>query len=302
MRSGSTRNGSADSAESPPPEKKSRLDRVLLFRVLSAVVFLPPFVIICLVGSIPFLLLVLAVALLATREAYRLLSRWNVAPLLPLGTAGVLALTAIQYRGGEGEMLLFLVFFFILALLAVLPGRGGHSFAKGAVALFILFYAGWLPSFLVLLRELPRSPISSYSYSEGGGFVFLLFLMVWGSDTGAYTVGRIAGRHPLAPSLSPKKTVEGGVGGLLFAVGGAFAARALWLPSLSAVDALLLGGIAGALSQVGDLVESKLKREAEVKDSGSLIPGHGGVLDRFDGIFFAAPFVYYYLRFTAGGG
>jgi len=253
-------------------------------------------------GTVPFFLLVVAISLFATWEMYKLLSRWGVLPLLPLGLAGAFVLAALLYRGDPEEILLFLVVFFVLSLLALLPAKGGSSFSRGAGALFVLFYAGWLPGFLILLRELPRWAVSSYSYPEGGGFVFLLFLMAWGSDTGAYTVGRLAGRHKLAPSISPKKTVEGAVGGLVFAVVGAWIGRALWLPSLSVGQVVFLGLASGALAQAGDLVESKVKREAEVKDSAPLIPGHGGVLDRFDGVFFAAPFVYTYLRLSLGGG
>lgn len=270
--------------------------------MLSSALFLPPFVWITGIGEIPFFLLALAIALLGTAESYRLLRSRGVTPLLPFGLLGAAALLVLL-RGGGGERVYhFLVLFFVIALLSLLPRRGPAPFTRVAGAMFILIYAAGLPGFLLLLRELPRTALSSYSYGEGASFVFLLFLMVWGCDTGAYTVGRLVGRHKLAPAISPKKTVEGAVGGLLFAVAGAAAGKVYLVDGLSWADAVILGIGAGLLGQAGDLVESVLKREADVKDSARFIPGHGGVLDRFDSVFLAAPFVYGYLRLALGGG
>ncbi|MFH1279684.1 MAG: phosphatidate cytidylyltransferase [Candidatus Eisenbacteria bacterium] len=302
MPSGITRTGNAASAESPPPEKGGRKPGALRFRVLSAVLFLPPFVFITKVGDLPFFLLVLAIALLATVESYRLFRSRGVSPLLPFGLLAAVALLVILREGRADRAFFFLVLFFLIALLSLLPRKGPAPFSRVAGAMFILVYAAGLPGFLVLLRELPRTALSSYGYGEGASFVYLLFLTAWGCDTGAYTVGRLFGRRKLAPSISPKKTVEGAVGGLLFAVAGAVAARAFLVEGLSLADAAFLGVGAGVLGQAGDLVESALKREADVKDSARLIPGHGGVLDRFDSLFLAAPFVYGYLRFALGGG
>ena len=116
------------------------------------------------------------------------------------------------------------------------------------------------------------------------------------SDTFAFFFGHALGRRRLAPALSPGKTVEGAIGGLLGGVVGAFAVRALGLPGLPALDTLALGALVAALGIVGDLDESLLKRWAGVKDSGVLFPGHGGMLDRLDGLLFGAPVLYYYFQ------
>ncbi|MFH1681651.1 MAG: phosphatidate cytidylyltransferase [Candidatus Eisenbacteria bacterium] len=291
-----TRNGSGASAGSRPGREGGRGAGALRYRLLSAALFLPPFVLITRTGSVPFALLIGAVALLATWEIYRLLGSRGIGHLLPLGLVSSGILIALLYLGRLDRVFLFVSVFFAIALLSLILRKGISPFANAAGASFVLLYASVLPGFIVLLRELPRTAGDGSGYAGGSGFVFLLFLSVWGCDTGAYTVGRLAGRHLLAPAISPKKTVEGAVGGLLFAVAGAFAARAWLVEGLRPGDAVLIGLLAGALAQAGDLVESLLKREAAVKDSGPLIPGHGGVLDRFDSVFLAAPFVYFYLR------
>lgn len=124
------------------------------------------------------------------------------------------------------------------------------------------------------------------------GPILLLLAVVWAGDTGAYFVGKALGRHKLYPAVSPKKTIEGSLGGLAASVGVAVAFATLWMPSLGVVRAVLIGLVGGVAAQVGDLVESLLKRAAGVKDSGNLLPGHGGMLDRVDGVIFAFPVVF----------
>jgi len=148
----------------------------------------------------------------------------------------------------------------------------------------------------VLLRELPWR--AGTAYQEGGAYLLLAFFLPWSCDTAAYVIGRRFGRVRPWTTISPRKSLEGAIAGFLAAVAAAFVARAWFAPFLSAQDALVLGVLVGFLAQVGDLVESLLKRDTQVGDSSDLIPGHGGVLDRFDSVLFAAPVVYYYLRFV----
>ncbi len=273
----------------------------LTLRVLAAVVFLPAFYFITRTGSLPFLFLIGAVSLLGTWEMYRLLRPRGLMPLFPTGLIGAGVLLALLYRGLFEHTIAFFSLYFILLLISLILRRGSSPIGRSGGALLILFYAGLLPGYLVLLREMPRSGLPELSYDQGASFIFLLFLIVWGSDTGAYFTGRAIGRHPLAPSISPKKTIEGSIGGLLSAVLGGLIASVWFLPELGPGPAAVLGLLAGALGQAGDLIESIFKREVDVKDSAGWIPGHGGVLDRFDGILLAAPLVYYYLRFYFSG-
>jgi phosphatidate cytidylyltransferase len=168
-----------------------------------------------------------------------------------------------------------------------------------AVTCFGVLYVGWLSAHLVLLRELPWS--AGTSYRDGAAFVLLAFFVTWSCDTGAFAIGRLFGRNRPWTRISPRKSVEGSIGGLGFALLAGVIARAWFAPFLRWSDALAIGFLVGVFAQVGDLVESLLKRDALHGDSSDLIPGHGGVLDRFDSLFFAAPVVYYYLAHVVFG-
>lgn len=136
------------------------------------------------------------------------------------------------------------------------------------------------------------------SVPQGAGWLALAVAACWTTDSAALVVGKTLGSHKLWPSVSPGKTIEGSVGGLLGSV-----LVTLWLGrwlGLSTGHALALGCALGIVGQLGDLAESKLKRWAGVKDSGSILPGHGGMLDHFDSLLANGPFAYYYLRLFAG--
>ena len=172
--------------------------------------------------------------------------------------------------------------------------RSQVSLTALSVTLWGLFYVGWMPAHFVMLH--------AYGQGLGAGLVTFLIVIIALSDTGAYFVGRTFGKHKLAATISPKKTWEGAIGGVVVALLGAMAA---WYIDAHAVDAPLPGwalwqyALTGVLlavaGQIGDLVESMVKRDAGVKDSGNLLPGHGGILDRCDGYLFAGPMLYYLL-------
>lgn len=136
---------------------------------------------------------------------------------------------------------------------------------------------------------------------HGGAWVLLAMWIAWASDTGAYFAGRFFGKHKLAPRVSPAKTVEGAIGGWLASLTGAIAAHYWFMPTLPLLDALVLAAIANVLGQAGDLVESLVKRSTGVKDSGNILPGHGGMLDRVDALMFTATACWVYLA-TVGTG
>ena len=152
-----------------------------------------------------------------------------------------------------------------------------------ATVLFGFLYLPLLLGHLVLLRTLP----------QGREWIFTVFLVVMLSDTVAYFVGTAVGKHRLYPAISPKKSVEGAIGGLLGGVMGALLAKFFWFPALPWLLAGGIGLILGVSGQIGDLFESMLKRSYGVKDSGRIIPGHGGLLDRLDSLIFAFPPTYY---------
>lgn len=156
------------------------------------------------------------------------------------------------------------------------------SFSETGYNILAVLYTVVLLSHLYLLRQIPG----------GIEWTFLSFFLVWATDTGAYLIGRQFGSHPLAPNVSPKKTIEGAAGGLIFSI---LVALGFWYSIGGASWKLYvaLAVVIGISGQIGDLFESALKRSAGVKDSGKLIPGHGGILDRFDSLVFALPLVYY---------
>jgi phosphatidate cytidylyltransferase len=174
-----------------------------------------------------------------------------------------------------------------LSGLTMIAWRGGRdALSATAAAIFPVFYLGLPIGAMIATRE-----------TYGPQALFLLMLTVIVSDTAQYYSGRAFGRRLLAPTISPKKTVAGAVGGFVF--GGVFLALAgsWWLPAVPLALRSALGVVVVALGVVGDLFESMLKRSAGVKDSSSLIPGHGGILDRIDALLFAAPIYYCVLKY-----
>ncbi|MDY3111230.1 MAG: phosphatidate cytidylyltransferase [Porphyromonas sp.] len=146
---------------------------------------------------------------------------------------------------------------------------------------------------LALAIRLTLDPTPSSSMTQFNGLLLLaIFIFIWANDTGAYLVGSRWGRTPLAPSISPKKSVEGSIGGLLLVLLSAVVLRLLLFPELSWLSILLIAAVVAIFGTIGDLFESSLKRQAGVKDSGKLIPGHGGILDRIDSLLLAVPAVY----------
>jgi phosphatidate cytidylyltransferase len=148
-------------------------------------------------------------------------------------------------------------------------------------------YAGMLPCTLALARR--------DAGDDGPGYVLMTLMFAWLADTGGYLAGRAFGKTKLYPLVSPNKTWEGLGGALVGAMLGGALAHFWYLPSIPLADALLLGLLGGALGQLGDLAESLLKRAANAKDSGWIVPGHGGLLDRIDGLLLVGPLVYAYL-------
>ena len=277
-------------------------DASLPARLLSAALFLPLLVLLAWIGGVPYLLFTMAVVGLGLREFYLLLESKGLSPHWKSGLLAVLLLPIgvyLRFRTHRIEEWHVGGFFTILVgavLLAELRrGAGKQAVANSAATLLGFLYIGWLGTHLGALRELPNA--IHRPYALGMSYALLPFALVWSCDTAAYAVGRAMGRTKLMPSVSPGKSVEGAVAGLLASIGAAFIARATFAPYLKPLDAAVLGALVGVFGQLGDLVESLLKRDADLKDTSTIIPGHGGVLDRFDSLLFAAPIVYYYLLF-----
>lgn len=256
-------------------------------RLLSGILLvIIAFVTICLGGDVLFVTL-LAISLIGMMELCQVV---KVGKKLP-GIVSYLA-AAVYYfllRADRKEDILFLVILFLVVLMAVyvfsFPAYGTEQIV---MSFFALFYVAVMLSYIYQTRLL----------EDGLFLVGLVFLCSWGCDTCAYCVGMLIGKHKMAPVLSPKKSVEGAVGGVV----GAVLLGAVYGAAVKG-EILEYGVICGAgalISMVGDLAASAIKRNHDIKDYGTLIPGHGGIMDRFDSVIFTAPVIYYLARLLLG--
>ncbi len=266
----------------------------LALRVVSGVVFVPLLVLLALVGGLPFWTFVALEVATGTLEFYRMMRSRGLRPYRRLGIGAGLVLLWVCFRPHTPHVSLLVTGTLLLVLaLELRRPEATRRVEDIAVTCFGVLYVGWLSAHLVLLRELPWR--AGTPYADGARYVLLAFWLTWCCDTGAYTIGRLFGRNRPFARISPRKSLEGSLGGFVAAILAGLVARAWFAPFLTLRDALVLGAVVGLFAQVGDLVESLLKRDASHGDSSELIPGHGGILDRFDSLYFGAPAVFYYL-------
>jgi phosphatidate cytidylyltransferase len=215
-----------------------------------------------------------------------------------LGVALTWAVMAVLWlRGGDPRALLTLVVAAPIVGMMLVLGRLGDietSAVRVMANTFGPLYVGGTLGVITLLRR----DADALGGHAGAGFVVLSLALAWASDTGAYFAGRFLGKHKLYEAVSPKKTVEGALGGLAASLLSGVVAHFWFLPSLPLPDAVVLSLVAGALGQAGDLGESLLKRSFHVKDSGGIVPGHGGILDRVDALLITGTMTYLYVRWA----
>lgn len=252
-------------------------------RVLSAIVLIPPILLLAYWGGIWFLGLIVLVGVLAGWEFYALVRRSDVVPLRWLGLAMIAACVAAAYWPGSPYLAPVLTIFVVVSLVLTLFRHDAQPVTAWAWTVAGALYLGILLNHFVALRNLP----------QGLAWLAVAVLLTWTNDSAAYFVGRAIGRHKFWPRHSPKKTWEGVVGGLVGAVLLGALLGVLWL-GLPWWNGALLGAVISATGPLGDLVESMVKRQFGAKDSGNLIPGHGGAWDRIDSLLFIVPTVYYW--------
>ncbi len=303
-------------------------------RIAVAIVAIPVIVWAAMEGSYVFFILVAAISALSLFEFYRLAEKKGAYPLKAVGLfAGFIINGAFLYERLQVEvfsffedrgihlsmfsqlqfLLVVILLFLLVVLLIELFRTKGSPALNAATTVFGVMIVSLFFGTLISVRELfPYGfPVHKFfntgiaseeqlsTISKWGGYtVVSLLATIWICDTAAYFGGLTLGRHKLFERVSPKKTWEGAVFGFVAALLTMLAARSLVLEYLGIRDALVLGAIVGLFGQMGDLVESRFKRDAGVKDSSAIIPGHGGVYDRFDSLVFVSPVVYLYIDFV----
>ena len=248
-------------------------------------------------GGLPLLLLVLTVLILGCKEYIKIFESRGFYPqkfVLIIACACFLYIVAIQ-RFDLMQLVLTIATIFVF--LDIIFRLRKPYIANISSTILGIIYCGWLPCHVILLRNLGVENVNFFKFNDciGLGLSVFLLLACVATDVGGWYFGCNYGKHPLCPQISPKKTYEGAIYGTLFAViictiTGLFLPIPLWC-------AILGGFLISIFAQFGDLSESLLKRDAGMKDSGQILPGHGGFLDRADGYIFAAPIAYYYFNF-----
>jgi phosphatidate cytidylyltransferase len=271
----------------------------MLKRTITSVVLIPvAFYLILYPGGLPFAVAIGIITVLGVLEFYGGVRKLGARPVEWAGVAAsalfVVSMRTYQ-RSTIGAVLPAVITgLLIISFVVELLRKHRAPVVNVGATVFGAVYVGWLLSHLVVLRGLHGSlTIRGWDVEAGAAFVLYVFLCTWASDTGAFFIGRAYGRTKIAPKLSPNKTVEGAVAAVICTT---LAAVVLGLVlNIPSGHALLLGLIFGVLSQLGDLSESAIKREIGVKDFGVIVPGHGGILDRFDSMLFTGPAAYYYV-------
>jgi len=259
--------------------------RMLTGFILGTVVML------CIIkGGLALLALLAVVIAFASREYVQILNHKGFYPSLKVIYFTSAILAAIVYFERTDLVASALTICAMCSFAWVLFAGRQPYIANVATTMLGMVYCGWFPLHLIFLRNL-----SGNGFDSGLGFVVLMFVSVMATDVGCYYVGTRFGKHKLAPTVSPNKTIEGAIGGVVWAV---FFAEIIGLYiGVNWFMALMLGIICAVFGQIGDLCESLLKRDAGVKDSGDTLPGHGGFLDRTDSYAFAIPIMYYFCKF-----
>ncbi|BFL47884.1 phosphatidate cytidylyltransferase [Lactonifactor longoviformis] len=252
-------------------------------RLLSGIVLVILALITIISGNLVLFCTLLGISLIGMQELYRAMGvredRFNALELAGYGGAVIFYLTLLL---GQTKYEMTALLFGLVGIMCVYVFAYPKYRAEQVMAAFFgIVYVAVMLSYIYQTRNL----------EDGKFIVWLIFICSWGSDTCAYCVGMLIGKHKMAPVLSPKKSVEGGVGGVAGAalIGGVYGAAVHSDIAMYAV----IGAVGALISMVGDLAASAIKRNREIKDYGTLIPGHGGILDRFDSVIFTAPFIYF---------
>lgn len=265
-------------------------------RVISAVIAIPILLFFVIMGGITFRIGVLAVTAIALSEYIGVYNNNNHKVIKWVLILGYIANVIVLFTTRKPEHFMLIINLIILISMSVPIFIRKYDVISSAITIVGYLYIVNFFTLMILTREM------NYGNNlTGNKIIWIIFIVAWFSDTFAYYSGRFFGKRKLCPEVSPKKTVEGAIGGL---VGSLVGVLLWWLinsnSNLMLFQMLILAIISGCVSQIGDLSASLIKRYVGVKDYGKIMPGHGGILDRFDSILFVTPVVYYYIVLIMG--
>jgi phosphatidate cytidylyltransferase len=264
-------------------------------RVVVAVIAIPVILAATYLGDFYFFIFVAVVGLVSFYEFSVLVKNKGANANLIWGLLVIFFLSLNQYLNLI-ELTTFILLTSLSLLIMELFRNKGSAILNLGVTFLGIFYVGMFLTSLIGLREYYPE---TNEYQRGAFLLFSIFASIWIGDSAAYYGGTALGKHKLFPRVSPKKSWEGAIFGFIFSIGAMVLAKFIMLDFLSLFNSVVIGVIIGTFGQIGDLVESLLKRDSAIKDSSSLIPGHGGFLDRFDSLIFSAPVIWLYLKYFA---
>jgi phosphatidate cytidylyltransferase len=261
-------------------------------RILTSVVAIPILIWVVQFAPVGICISLILVAMLLALSEYFLFAEARGAGAFSWIGYAMASTILLSFYFTESHIELFFPLCSAIAMIAALISRRdfGRALEATAFTVFGAWYLGGLMGYLVGVRMIGSGG------ELGADLLMMLLVVVWAGDTFAYLFGRWIGKHKLA-EVSPNKTWEGSIAGFIFSILAALGCHYLFIQQLAPIHAAILGALVGITGQIGDLCESLLKRSASIKDSGSILPGHGGMLDRIDSLLFGAPTIYYYFYF-----
>ena len=265
-----------------------------LKRILVSVFAIPLIILTSYLGGYYFFSFVIVISVAAYYEFFLFCRKKGINANLWLALIVILLILTNQFKHFIDFYTITIASSVLLLIFELFRNKGSAILNLGAAYLGI-FYIGLFATSFLALREF--YPNIDGLYERGGYLVIAILATIWLADSAAYYGGTATGKHKLFPRVSPGKSWEGAVFGFIFSIGAMILAKLILLDFLSWNNVIVIGIIIGTVGQFGDLVESLLKRDADVKDSSTIIPGHGGVFDRFDSLLFVAPAVWIYLRY-----
>ncbi len=268
-------------------------NKELSYRLFVSFLFIPFFLAIFSYGSYPYLFMILGIIGIMSYEFFTLLKEKGLQPYLRTGILSSIVISFIMnYSSAIFTYFLITVLIIFVSIRELRRNDTDKSIVYISATTFGVLYSGWLGGHMILIERL------SFSLFDSPKLVVLSFLMIWMSDTGAFFVGSRFGKHKILPRISPSKSYEGLIGGFIFSLLSGSIYSLFYFKELLFVDIFILSIISSIGGLSGDLIESAMKRDAQLKDISSFLPGHGGVLDRFDSVLFALPLIYYYTIFV----